>query len=80
MTERDKTREERKAQVLESFSEGKKLYTNHVAKQIGVVWPVADRLLRELVAEGRLSGSKGWGYTLPEKQTLWRKIREVLHV
>lgn len=82
-TEREKTREVRKLNVLKAFVGNEILYTNQIAKKIGVVWPVADRLLQELVDEGRLSGDKLAGYTPykpPVKLTLYERIKRFIHV
>lgn len=80
ITPTQQEREKRKLAILAEFQEGKKLYTNQVATKINVVWPVADRLLRELVKEGRLSGDKPTGYIMFKKPSLLEKIRNVLHV
>lgn len=77
-SEREKTRVVRKEKVLAMFSDGNTLYTNTVAKKIGVVWPVADRLLQQLVDEGRLSGNKLDGYSLykePASRTRWGRVK-----
>lgn len=82
-TEREKTREVRKLNVLKGFVGNETLYTNQVAKKIGVVWPVADRLLNELVEEGRLTGNKLMGYSVyeePKKETIREKIKRIFHV
>lgn len=78
MTKRDKTRERRKLNATAEFHGEETLFTNEIAKAIGVVWPVADRLLKELVDEGKLTGDKLNGYK--KKQTVWGKIKGVLHV
>lgn len=80
ITPTQQEREKRKLAILAEFQEGEKLYTNQVATKINVVWPVADRLLRELVKEGRLSGDKATGYIMFKKPSLLEKIRNVLHV
>lgn len=82
-SESQKKREVRKLNTLVQFHTDETLYTNQIAKNIGVVWPVADRLLNELVKEGRLTGNKMQGYTLyvePKKETLREKIKRILHV
>ena len=86
-TEREKTREARKLDILVSFTEEDTQYTNQVAKKIGVVWPVADRLLRELVREGKLTGDKVKGYRLyeepieePKKDNFFDKVKSFLHI
>lgn len=80
-TEREKTREARKLSALKAFVGNEVLYTNHIAKKIGVVWPVADRLLQELVDEGRLTGDKSYGYKVPKpvKLTIYGRIKKLLH-
>lgn len=80
MTERDRIRERRKLEVIDAFSEDEVLFTNQIAKRIGVVWPVADRILKELVHEERIMGGKMNGYTLPAKKTIWVKLKQVFHV
>lgn len=80
-TEREKTREVRKLNVIESFISDETQFTNQIAKKIDVVWPVADRLLNELVDEGRLFGDKVKGYRLhpaPKKEGLRDKIKHLL--
>jgi hypothetical protein len=79
-TEREKTREVRKLNVLELFVDDKTLYTNQVAKKIGVVWPVADRLLNELVEERKLTGDKAVGYKLFQQEGVYGKIKKFLHL
>lgn len=80
-TEREKAREARKQNIIKAFVGNEVLYTNQVAKKLGVVWPQADRLLRSLVEEGRLVGNKMIGYSLPEKkETLGEKIKRILHI
>lgn len=77
-TEREKTREARKLTILNHFSGDERKYTNQVAKEADIVWPVADRLLNELVAEGRLVGDKIKGYALyetPMKLPLWQRLK-----
>lgn len=80
MTERDRIREDRKIKILDGFPKDKKVFTNEVATKIGVHWPVADSLLRALVAEGKLAGGKDNGYILPVKPTILERIKSVLHV
>lgn len=80
MTEREATREKRKQTIISMFSDNKKLYTNQVAKEIGVVWTVADRLLHELVSEGHLSGVKATGYSKFHKPTAWERLKNVINV
>lgn len=81
LTKHQKTREERKLRILAEFEGGEKLYTNQVATRLGLTWPVTDRLLQQLVVEGRLFGNK-LGYTVeePKKPTLMEKIKDALHV
>jgi len=85
-TERDKVREARKIKILEQFA-GKRipLTVNEVARKVDIVWPVAFKLLTQLVEEGRLYGDKLNGYTLypPEikkQPSLAQKVRQFLHV
>lgn len=82
-TEREKKREIRKLDALAQFTGDETLYTNQIAKKIGVVWPVADRLLNELVDEGKLTGNKLLGYVLyqePAKEKLRDKVKRLLHI
>lgn len=74
-----KSREELKQQVLAVFNEGDKLYTAEVARRAGLKWPQTDRLLQQLVAEGRLFGNKT-AYMLqePEKLSMIGKLKNAL--
>jgi Mn-dependent DtxR family transcriptional regulator len=79
----ERVRDERKAAVISLFNNGDSLYTNKVAKGIGVVWPVADRLLQDLVKEGIIEGDKVAGYKLAkkiDKTTLRYRIKKFLRV
>lgn len=78
---REQKRELRKANILSSFDENETQYTNQIAKRINVVWPVADRLLQELVDERQLVGDKLAGYKLyhkSKKENIFEKIKRLL--
>lgn len=79
----ERVRDERKAAIISLFNNGDALYTNKVANAIGVVWPVADRLLQDLVKEGTIEGDKVAGYKLAkkiDKTTLRYRIKKFLRV
>jgi hypothetical protein len=79
-TERERIRETRKSEIIKAFVGNEVLYTNQVATKIKVVWPQADILLQSLVQEGRLTGNKMIGYSVPKKETFRDKIRKFLHI
>ena len=77
-TQRERVRDERKHNIIKSFVGHDKLFTNEIAKKINVVWPVADRLLIELVDEKRLAGDKVNGYYIyQEDTTLLAKLKKL---
>jgi predicted transcriptional regulator len=82
-TEREKIREVRKLDILSTFKGSETQYTNQIAKGIGVTWMVADRLLQQMVDEGRLYGNKMLGYSTqkkPEDMSRWEKLKRMLNV
>jgi len=81
-SERDQKRQARKASILVMFANDTTIYTNQVAKGIGVVWPVADTLLQELVQEQKLSGDKESGYRIYKKQkeSFSDKVKKFFHL
>lgn len=79
----EKIRDDRKIAIISLLNNEEVLYTNKVAKGIGVVWPVADRLLQELADDGLIQGNKITGYKLSKKidtSTFRYKIKKFLRV
>jgi predicted transcriptional regulator len=74
MAEREIVREKRKALILDILEEGTQ-FTNQIAREVGVNWPMADKLLSEMVQARTIVGDKLNGYRLPPSPTFWQRIK-----
>ena len=80
LTTRDKIRELRKDKVVCLFDEKDILFTNEISRNINVVWGITDKIMRELVEEGRVAGNKYDGYRLPARRvTLLNKFKKMIN-
>lgn len=82
ITEREKTREARKKNIMKIFPEGATIFVNEIARRLDITWSMANLLLDELVLEDRLIGNKDNGYKLYKepRASIWEKAKRLLHV